>query len=73
MRVYLDANVILYIVAFFFFLFMAVAANPFELIKGTVPLDGRGPNPLLQNQPAPSTTTTAAASSPTRRGNFPTS
>ena len=39
------------IVAFFFFLFMAVAANPFELITGTVPLDGRGPNPLLQNHP----------------------
>ena len=38
-------------VAFFFFLFMAVAANPFELIKGTIPLDGRGPNPLLQNHP----------------------
>ena len=38
-------------VAFFFFLFMAVAANPFELVKGTIPLDGRGPNPLLQNHP----------------------
>ena len=38
-------------VAFFFFLFMAVAANPFELVKGVVPLDGRGPNPLLQNHP----------------------
>ncbi len=38
-------------VALFFFLFMAVAANPFALIKGVVPLDGRGPNPLLQNHP----------------------
>jgi cytochrome c-type biogenesis protein CcmF len=38
-------------VAFFFFLFMAVAANPFALVKGVVPLDGRGPNPLLQNHP----------------------
>jgi cytochrome c-type biogenesis protein CcmF len=38
-------------VALFFFVFMAVAANPFKLIDGTVPLDGRGPNPLLQNHP----------------------
>ena len=38
-------------VAFFFFLFMAVAANPFAQIAGAVPLDGRGPNPLLQNHP----------------------
>ena len=30
---------------------MAVAANPFKLVDGTVPLDGRGPNPLLQNHP----------------------
>src|SRR5690242_9368733 len=38
-------------VACFFFVFMAVAANPFKVIDGTVPLDGRGPNPLLQNHP----------------------
>ncbi|MGZ4801993.1 MAG: heme lyase CcmF/NrfE family subunit [Acidimicrobiia bacterium] len=38
-------------VALFFFVFMAVAANPFKLVDGTVPLDGRGPNPLLQNHP----------------------
>jgi cytochrome c-type biogenesis protein CcmF len=38
-------------VTLFFFLFMAVAANPFELVPGTVPVDGRGPNPLLQNHP----------------------
>jgi cytochrome c-type biogenesis protein CcmF len=38
-------------VALFFFVFMAVAANPFELVAGTTPLDGRGPNPLLQNHP----------------------
>jgi cytochrome c-type biogenesis protein CcmF len=38
-------------VALFFFVFMAVAANPFKLLNGTVPFDGRGPNPLLQNHP----------------------
>jgi cytochrome c-type biogenesis protein CcmF len=38
-------------VALFFFVFMAVAANPFTLVTGTVPLDGQGPNPLLQNHP----------------------
>ena len=36
-------------VALFFFVFMAVAANPFTLVPGTTPLDGQGPNPLLQN------------------------
>jgi cytochrome c-type biogenesis protein CcmF len=35
----------------FFFVFMAVAANPFAVIDGAAPLDGRGPNPLLQNHP----------------------
>jgi cytochrome c-type biogenesis protein CcmF len=38
-------------VALFFFVFMALAANPFKLVDGTVPFDGRGPNPLLQNHP----------------------
>ena len=38
-------------VALFFFVFMAVAANPFTLMPGLAPLDGRGPNPLLQNHP----------------------
>jgi cytochrome c-type biogenesis protein CcmF len=38
-------------VACFFFVFMAVAANPFKVVDGAVPLDGRGPNPLLQNHP----------------------
>ncbi|MBK5287250.1 MAG: heme lyase CcmF/NrfE family subunit [Acidimicrobiia bacterium] len=38
-------------VALFFFLFMAVAANPFTVVQGIAPLDGRGPNPLLQNHP----------------------
>jgi len=35
-------------VALFFFLLMLGPANPFETLS-TVPLDGRGPNPLLQN------------------------
>jgi cytochrome c-type biogenesis protein CcmF len=38
-------------VALFFFLFMAVAANPFKLVAGVTPTDGQGPNPLLQNHP----------------------
>lgn len=38
-------------VALFFFIFMAFAANPFELVSGVIPADGRGPNPLLQNHP----------------------
>ena len=38
-------------VALFFFVFMAVAANPFTLVPGITPLDGQGPNPLLQNHP----------------------
>ena len=37
-------------VALFFFVFMAVAANPFQVLD-TSPVDGRGPNPLLQNHP----------------------
>jgi cytochrome c-type biogenesis protein CcmF len=35
----------------FFFVFMAVAANPFQVVDGIAPVDGRGPNPLLQNHP----------------------
>jgi cytochrome c-type biogenesis protein CcmF len=38
-------------VALFFFGLMLFAANPFELVKGATPLDGAGPNPLLQNHP----------------------
>jgi cytochrome c-type biogenesis protein CcmF len=36
------------VVALFFFLLMLGPANPFETLS-SVPLDGRGPNPLLQN------------------------
>jgi len=38
-------------VAAFFFLLMAGPANPFRVVDGPVPLDGPGPNPLLQNHP----------------------
>jgi cytochrome c-type biogenesis protein CcmF len=38
-------------VAAFFFLLMAGPANPFRLVSGPTPLDGPGPNPLLQNHP----------------------
>ena len=38
-------------VAAFFFGLMVGPANPFRLVSGTVPLDGQGPNPLLQNHP----------------------
>jgi cytochrome c-type biogenesis protein CcmF len=36
-------------VAAFFFGLMAGPANPFQLVAGEIPLDGPGPNPLLQN------------------------
>ncbi len=39
------------VVAAFFFLLMAGPANPFKVISGAIPLDGVGPNPLLQNHP----------------------
>ncbi|MEJ7800700.1 MAG: cytochrome c-type biogenesis CcmF C-terminal domain-containing protein, partial [Ilumatobacter sp.] len=39
------------LVAAFFFMLMVGPANPFTLLPGRVPLDGRGPNPLLQNHP----------------------
>lgn len=38
-------------VAAFFFALMVGPANPFRLVDGQVPLDGPGPNPLLQNHP----------------------
>jgi cytochrome c-type biogenesis protein CcmF len=39
------------VVAVFFFGLMLGPANPFHALDGTIPLDGRGPNPLLQNHP----------------------
>ncbi|MDQ3895945.1 MAG: cytochrome c biogenesis protein CcsA, partial [Actinomycetota bacterium] len=38
-------------VAIFFFGLMLGPANPFREVVGATPLDGRGPNPLLQNHP----------------------
>ncbi|MGH9037686.1 MAG: heme lyase CcmF/NrfE family subunit, partial [Acidimicrobiia bacterium] len=39
------------VVAAFFFGLMLGPANPFQALSGAIPLDGRGPNPLLQNHP----------------------
>ncbi|MFZ4515557.1 MAG: heme lyase CcmF/NrfE family subunit [Acidimicrobiia bacterium] len=39
------------LVTLFFFVLMLGPAHPFSLVQGAVPLDGRGPNPLLQNHP----------------------
>ncbi len=38
-------------VAVFFFALMLGPANPFRVVDGPIPLDGPGPNPLLQNHP----------------------
>lgn len=46
------ATAVQLLVALFFFALMAIVANPFEATGGVVtPLDGTGPNPLLQNHP----------------------
>jgi cytochrome c-type biogenesis protein CcmF len=45
------ATVVQFAVLVFFFALMLFAANPFKQVSGLVPLDGRGPNPLLQNHP----------------------
>ena len=45
------ATLVQYAVLLFFFALMLFAANPFKQVSGVVPLDGRGPNPLLQNHP----------------------
>src|SRR3954467_14112743 len=42
------ATVVQFAVLLFFFALMLFAANPFKQVSGLVPLDGRGPNPLLQ-------------------------
>jgi cytochrome c-type biogenesis protein CcmF len=40
-----------FVVALFFFGLMLGPANPFSRVAGAVPLNGPGPNPLLQNHP----------------------
>src|SRR5438045_4763271 len=45
------ATLTVFVVAAFFFLLMVGPANPFRLVSGTIPTDGPGPNPLLQNHP----------------------
>ena len=45
------ATLVALAVAAFFFGLMAGPANPFRLVAGAIPLDGPGPNPLLQNHP----------------------
>lgn len=43
------ALMVIFAVSAFFFLLMLGPANPFTVVSGVVPLDGPGPNPLLQN------------------------
>ncbi|HSS11246.1 MAG TPA: heme lyase CcmF/NrfE family subunit [Acidimicrobiales bacterium] len=45
------ATLVTFVVAAFFFLLMVGPANPFHTLSGTLPTDGPGPNPLLQNHP----------------------
>src|SRR4051812_29365478 len=45
------ATIVQYVVALFFFGLMVTVANPFASTSGLMPLDGRGPNPLLQDHP----------------------
>ncbi len=43
------ATAIVYAVVAFFFGMMLTASNPFTLVKGPIPTDGPGPDPLLQD------------------------
>lgn len=45
------ATLVQYAILLFFFALMLFAANPFKAQPGSIPLDGAGPNPLLQNHP----------------------
>jgi len=45
------ALVVMLVVAGFFFALLLGPADPFQAVKGTIPTDGPGPNPLLQNHP----------------------
>jgi cytochrome c-type biogenesis protein CcmF len=43
------ATALIYVVVAFFFGLMLTASNPFTTVKGQIPTDGPGPDPLLQN------------------------
>jgi cytochrome c-type biogenesis protein CcmF len=45
------ATLVQLLVLCFFFALMLFPANPFKPTHGTLPFDGQGPNPLLQNHP----------------------
>jgi len=45
------ATLVQLVVLGFFFLLMLFPANPFHVVSGSIPADGQGPNPLLQNNP----------------------
>jgi cytochrome c-type biogenesis protein CcmF len=45
------ATLTMLVVCAFFFALMLGPANPFKVVSGLVPTDGRGPNPLLQDHP----------------------
>ena len=45
------ATLVMLAVGAFFFALMLGPANPFTKLSGVIPLDGPGPNPLLQNHP----------------------
>ena len=45
------ATLTMLLVSAFFFALMLGPANPFHVVRGLVPADGRGPNPLLQDHP----------------------
>jgi len=45
------ATLVMYVVNAFFFALMLGPANPFTKVSGPTPLNGPGPNPLLQDHP----------------------
>jgi cytochrome c-type biogenesis protein CcmF len=45
------ATLVQYFILLFFFALMLFSANPFKSQPGSIPIDGAGPNPLLQNHP----------------------
>jgi cytochrome c-type biogenesis protein CcmF len=45
------ALAVMFVVVAFFFMLVLGPANPFHGVKGAIPADGPGPNPLLQNHP----------------------